>query len=206
MIDKHVLPELPYNYDALEPYIDAKTMEVHHGKHHQAYLDKFNLALEKHPELFRKPVEELLVNLNGVPEDIRTAVKNNGGGYYNHSLFWKFLSPMRQECSGSIAQALIDKFGSIDKFKEEFSNAALNRFGSGWAWLVVKEGELVITSTANQDCPLSEGATPILCLDVWEHAYYLKYMNKRADYISAFWNVVNWNKVDELYGKAVIKD
>ena len=189
------LPKLDYEYNALEPHIDARTMEIHHTKHHQGYVDKLNKALEG-SDLADKDVDEILKDLNSVPEDIQTAVRNNGGGHSNHSLFWKVLSPNGGgEPAGKLLEVINAKFGSFDKFKEEFSNAAGTRFGSGWAWLVVNDGELEIMSTANQDSPLSEGKTPILGLDVWEHAYYLNYQNKRPDYIAAFWNIVNWEEV-----------
>lgn len=195
----HTLPALPYAYDALEPHIDARTMEIHHTKHHQTYVDKLNAALSKYPELADKPLDELLKDLNAVPEDIRTAVKNHGGGHYNHSMFWKIMAPNAGgQPSGKLAEMITAKFGSFDKFKEEFNTAAANRFGSGWAWLSIdKTGALVVTSSANQDCPLSDGLKPILCLDVWEHAYYLKYQNRRPDYTSAWWNVVNWTEVEK---------
>lgn len=195
----HTLPALPYAYDALEPHIDARTMEIHHTKHHQTYIDKLNAALTKYPELADKPVEDLLKDLNAVPEDIRTAVKNHGGGHYNHSMFWKIMAPNAGgQPSGKLAEMITTKFGSFDKFKEEFNTAAANRFGSGWAWLSIdKAGALIITSSANQDCPLSEGLKPILGLDVWEHAYYLNYQNRRPDYMNAWWNVVNWSEVEK---------
>lgn len=194
------LPELPYSTNALEPYIDAKTMEIHHGKHHQAYIGKLNDALEKHPELKEKGINELLQNLDQVPEDIRTAVRNNGGGHVNHSLFWQLLSPDGGgEPGGELAAALKIEFGSFKKFQDEFTAAATSRFGSGWAWLCKDDGKLHICSTANQDTPLSDGHTPILGLDIWEHAYYLKYQNKRPDYIEAWWNVVNWDEVERRY-------
>lgn len=193
------LPKLEYSYDSLEPFIDAKTMEIHHSKHHKTYVDNLNKALEGHLEFQKKPVEDLIKNLNKIPEAIRNAVKNNGGGHYNHSLFWKLLKK-NVKMPKEIQKAIEERFGSIEKFKEEFKQAALTQFGSGWAWLVVdKNGNLVITKTANQDCPLSNGDFPILALDVWEHAYYLKYQNKRADYVDAFWNVVNWKLVEDLY-------
>ena len=196
----YTLPKLPYAYDALEPHIDAQTMEIHHTKHHQAYIDKLNGALEKYAELAEKPIEELLKNLDAVPEDIRTAVRNHGGGHYNHSLFWNFLTPEKNEPSTEIASAIADEFGSFDVFKEKFTEASLGRFGSGWAWLVKNpDHSLEIMSTANQDNPISEGKTALLGLDVWEHAYYLKYQNKRADYIQACWNVVNWTEVAKRY-------
>jgi Fe-Mn family superoxide dismutase len=194
------LPPLPYAYDALEPHIDARTMEIHHDKHHAGYTKKLNAAIEGKSDLESKSIEELLGNLNSVPEDIRTAVRNNGGGYANHSLFWTIMGPNGGgEPSGELAEAINSAFGSFESFKEQFANAATGRFGSGWAWLVVDNGNLTITSTPNQDTPLMEGKTPILGLDVWEHAYYLKYQNKRADYISAFWNVVDWSAVGERY-------
>ena len=195
---KHELPSLDYKYDALEPYIDAKTMEIHYVKHHQAYIDKLNSALEKHPNLQKKKVVDLLADLISVPEDIRAAVRNNGGGHVNHSLFWQLLKK-GAKLHGDIAEAIESEFGSFEEFKKKFGDAAMNRFGSGWAWLVVNNGELEVFSTVNQDSPLIDGKIPILGLDVWEHAYYLKYQNKRADYIAAFWNVVNWSKVNELY-------
>ncbi len=197
----HILPKLPYKYDALEPYIDAKTMEIHHTKHHQAYIDKLNAALEKYPDLQEKTVDELLKDINSVPEDIKTAVINHGGGHYNHSLFWQLLKK-DAKLEGEILKVIEKKFGSFDKFKEEFSNKAVTLFGSGWAWLVINNKEPEIVTTANQDCPISEGKIPILGLDVWEHAFYLRYLNKKADYITAWWNVVNWSRVNELYEKA----
>lgn len=194
------LPELPYAYDALEPHIDKETMEIHHTKHHNTYVTNVNNALEGHADLAAKSVEELISDLTAVPEDIRTAVRNNGGGHANHSLFWTLLSPNGGGApSGTLADAIDKKFGSLDTFKEEFANAAKTRFGSGWAWLVLDNGELAIMSTPNQDNPLMEGKTPLLGLDVWEHAYYLNYQNRRPDYISAFWNVVNWDEVQKLY-------
>lgn len=197
------LPELPYAYDALEPHIDKETMNIHHTKHHNTYVTKLNDALEGHDDLANKSIEDILANLDQVPENIRTAVRNNGGGHANHSLFWTLLSGNGGgEPSGALADDINKTFGSFDKFKEEFAQAATGRFGSGWAWLVVNNGNLEITSTPNQDTPISEGKTPILGLDVWEHAYYLKYQNKRPDYIAAFWNVVDWNKVESLYNEA----
>lgn len=197
------LPKLPYAYDALEPHIDAKTMEIHHTKHHNTYVTKLNDALKGNDELLSKSVEEVISNLDAVPENVRTAVRNNGGGHANHSLFWTILSPNGGGApSGELADAINQKFGSFEKFKEEFSAAAANRFGSGWAWLVVNNGELEVTSTPNQDSPLMEGKTPILGLDVWEHAYYLNYQNRRPDYIQAFWNVVNWDEVAKRYSAA----
>ncbi len=198
------LPKLPYAYDALEPHIDARTMEIHYTKHHQGYVNNANAALEKHAELSGKSVEDLLRDLASVPEDIRTAIRNNAGGHANHSLFWTIMKKGGGgKPSGDLA-AMIDKtFGGFDGFKEKFETAAKTRFGSGWAWLSVKKGgALVISSTANQDSPISEGLTPILGLDVWEHAYYLKYQNKRPDYVSAFWNVVNWDEVAKRFQAA----
>lgn len=196
------LPELDYAYDALEPHIDAKTMEIHHTKHHNAYVDNYNKAV-KDTDLENKDLEEVLKDLDSVPENIKTAVRNNGGGAWNHTLFWKLMGPDKGgKPEGELLKAIEDKFESFDNFKEEFGKAAAGRFGSGWAWLVVKNGELEITSTANQDTPISDGAKPVLGLDVWEHAYYLNYQNRRPDYIKAFWNVVNWDKVDGLYKEA----
>ncbi len=201
---KYELPKLPYSYDALEPYIDAKTMEIHHTKHHQAYVNNLNAALEKHPEIAEKPLEELLASLDKIPEDIRTAVRNHGGGHLNHSFFWKVMGPdVKKEPGAELASKITSAFGDIIKFKEEFTKAAGGVFGSGWAWLVIDEkGKLSISTTPNQDSPISKGEKPILGLDVWEHAYYLKYQNKRPDYITAFWNVVNWEAVEENFKKA----
>ncbi|MFX3674391.1 MAG: superoxide dismutase [Paenisporosarcina sp.] len=197
------LPQLPYAYDALEPHIDKETMNIHHTKHHNAYVTNLNNALEGQEDLLNKSVEELIANLDEVPESARTAVRNNGGGHANHSLFWKLLSADGGgNPSGSLAAAIDTKFGSFDSFKDEFAKAATTRFGSGWAWLIVKNGELEITSTPNQDSPIMDGNTPILGLDVWEHAYYLNYQNRRPDYIGAFWNVVNWNEVSKRYESA----
>ncbi|MDW0112261.1 MULTISPECIES: superoxide dismutase SodA [Sporosarcina] len=196
------LPELPYAYDALEPHIDKETMNIHHTKHHNTYVTNVNNALEGHADLASKSVEELISNMDAVPENIRTAVRNNGGGHANHSFFWKILSPNGGGApTGELAEAIDKKFGSFDAFKEEFAKAAATRFGSGWAWLVSNNGELEIMSTPNQDSPLMEGKTPILGLDVWEHAYYLNYQNRRPDYVSAFWNVVNWDEVAKNYQK-----
>jgi Fe-Mn family superoxide dismutase len=197
----HQLPELSYAYNALEPYIDAQTMEIHHTKHHQAYIDKLNAALEGHADLQNKSVEDLLRNLNAVPESIRTAVRNHGGGHFNHSFFWPMLRK-ETKFSGKIADAINSRFGGFDKFKDQFSNAAATLFGSGWAWLVWSNNELQIMATPNQDNPISQGKTPILGLDVWEHAYYLKYQNRRPEYISAFFNVINWDKVNEYFKAA----
>ena len=201
----HTLPDLPYAFNALEPHIDAKTMEIHHGKHHAGYVAKLNGAIEG-TDLADKSIEELLTNLKSVPEDKRGAVRNNGGGHYNHSLFWQILSPAGGAPSGDLAAAIDKAFGSVDGFKEKFSNAAATRFGSGWAWLCVKDGGLCVCSTPNQDNPIMDIAecsgAPILGLDVWEHAYYLNYQNRRPDYIAAFFNVINWDKVGELYAAA----
>ncbi len=192
----YTLPPLPYAYNALEPHIDTKTMEIHHTKHHQAYIDKLNAALQKHPELEKKNVEDLLKNLSAIPEDIRTAIRNHGGGHANHNLFWQVMGPGKGgQPQGKLAEEIVQVWGSFEKFKEAFSAAALGQFGSGWAWLVSENGKLSILATANQDSPLSQGKTPLLGLDVWEHAYYLRYMNKRADYVAAWWNVVNWDEV-----------
>lgn len=197
------LPELPYAYDALEPHIDKETMNIHHTKHHNTYVTNVNAALEGHEDLASKSVEELISDLNAVPKDIRTAVRNNGGGHANHSLFWQLLTPNGTGApSGALAEAIDSKFGSFDEFKTKFENAAKTRFGSGWAWLVVSNGELEVISTPNQDSPLMEGKTPILGVDVWEHAYYLKYQNKRPDYLAAFWNVVNWDEVSKRFEAA----
>lgn len=196
----YTLPELPYAYDALAPHIDKETMNIHHTKHHNTYVTNVNNALEGHDELLNLPVVELIANLDKVPEDKRTAVRNNGGGHSNHSLFWTILSPDGGgNPTGEVAKAIDKKFGSFDAFKEEFAKAATTRFGSGWAWLVLKDGEVEITSTPNQDSPYMDGNTPLLGLDVWEHAYYLNYQNRRPDYISAFWNVVNWDEVEKRY-------
>lgn len=197
------LPDLPYAYDALEPHIDARTMEIHHTKHHQAYITKANDALEGHSDLASKSIEDLMSDLSAVPENIRTAIRNNGGGHANHSLFWTVMSPNGGGTpSGELGDDINATFGSFDAFKEQFANAAATRFGSGWAWLSVDGGKLVVESTPNQDTPLSEGHTPILGLDVWEHAYYLNYQNKRPDYISAFFNVINWDEVAKRYAAA----
>lgn len=197
------LPELPYAYDALEPHIDKETMNIHHTKHHNTYVTNLNAAVEGKADLESKSIEELISNLDAVPEDIRTAVRNNGGGHANHSLFWTILCPNGGGApTGELADAIASKFGSFDQFKEEFANAAKTRFGSGWAWLVVNNGALEVTSTPNQDSPLMEGKTPILGLDVWEHAYYLNYQNRRPDYISAFFNVVKWDEVAKRYDAA----
>lgn len=195
------LPKLPYPYDSLEPYIDARTMEIHHSKHHAGYVNKVNAALEAFPDLISKPIEELLKDLDAIPEEIRTAVRNTGGGHANHVLFWENMAPGASEKPvGPLADAIVDSFGEFEAFKEKFSATAAGHFGSGWAWLVIDgSGGLKVLSSANQDTPLSEGMEPILTLDVWEHAYYLKYQNRRPDYITAWWNVVNWDQVTQLY-------
>ncbi|PYI50691.1 superoxide dismutase [Paenibacillus flagellatus] len=200
----HQLPPLPYANNALEPHIDAQTMEIHHDRHHNAYVTNLNAALDKHPELHDKSLEALISDLNAVPEDIRTAVRNNGGGHANHSLFWTTIGPNAGgQPTGALAAAIDSELGGFDKFKETFAAAGATRFGSGWAWLALgKDGKLKVYSLPNQDSPLMEGDTPLLGLDVWEHAYYLKYQNKRPDYIAAFWNVVNWNEVGKLYDAA----
>ena len=199
----HTLPALPYDFGALEPHIDAQTMQIHHGKHHQAYVNNLNAALDKHPELHKKTLEELLGNINAVPDDIRTAVRNNAGGHHNHSLFWAIMAPKGGgEPSGTLADALKKTFGDFAKFKEAITTAGTTRFGSGWAWLAAANGKLEVYSTANQDSPLMDGKTPILGLDVWEHAYYLKYQNRRPDYIGAWWNVVNWPAVQKRFDAA----
>jgi Fe-Mn family superoxide dismutase len=198
----HRLPALPYAYNALEPYFDEETMKIHHTKHHQTYVDKLNAALEGYGDLQKKSVENLIQDLNSVPEKIRTAVRNHGGGHANHSFFWPLLWK-EIDFEGEVAAAIKAKFGDYDTFKEKFTSAAALLFGSGWAWLVVNNGELEITTTPNQDSPLSQGQIPILGLDVWEHAYYLKYQNRRPEYIAAFFNVINWEKVDENYKAAI---
>lgn len=193
----YVLPELPYGYAALAPVIDERTMTIHHTKHHQGYVNKLNAALEGHPDLAAKPVEDLLRNLDALPESIRSAVRNNGGGHANHSLFWKVMKPAGESSkpTGKLAAAIDVNFGSLDKFQETFAKAGATHFGSGWAWLVVDGDKLEVMATANQDSPLSHGKTPILGLDVWEHAYYLNYQNRRTDYVDAFWEIVNWDQV-----------
>lgn len=193
----HSLPELGYTYDALEPHIDAKTMKIHHSKHHQTYIANLNAALEKYPELFEKSVEDLLINLEDIPESIRVAVRNGGGGHANHSLFWKIISPNKsKDPEERLASAIDSDFGSFENFQKEFTEKATKQFGSGWGWLCQDKGKkLVCTSTPNQDSPLSSGLTPLLGIDVWEHAYYLNYQNRRPDYIKAFWEIVNWEEV-----------
>ncbi|TCZ75904.1 superoxide dismutase [Paenibacillus albiflavus] len=199
----HQLPALPYANNALEPHIDETTMMIHHDRHHNAYVTNLNAALEGHADLQAKSIEDLIADLNAVPESIRTAVRNNGGGHANHSLFWEVIGPNAGgEPTGALAEAINNELGGFAKFKEDFAKAAATRFGSGWAWLSVKDGKLVVSSTPNQDSPIMEGVTPILGLDVWEHAYYLNYQNKRPDYIAAFWNVVNWTEVGKRYEAA----
>ena len=197
------LPDLPYGYDALEPHIDARTMEIHHSKHHNAYITNVNTALEGHADLASKAVEDLISDLDSVPEDIRGAVRNNGGGHANHSLFWTVLGAGGGQPSGDVASAIDSDLGGFDSFKEKFSTAGATRFGSGWAWLVAKDGKLNVMSTPNQDSPLMSGdGTPILGMDVWEHAYYLNYQNRRPDYMAAFFNVINWDEVGRRFGEA----
>jgi Fe-Mn family superoxide dismutase len=199
----HELPPLPYAFDALEPHVDARTMEIHHDKHHAAYVNNLNTALEAYPDLQKKPLADLLSDLNAVPEAIRPAVRNNGGGHFNHGLFWKWMaSKAGGEPAGALGKAIAQAFGGFAAFKEQFTKAAMGRFGSGWAWLVADaSGGLKVVSTANQDTPLADTMKPLLGLDVWEHAYYLKYQNRRADYVGAWWNVVNWAEVDTLFGQ-----
>jgi superoxide dismutase, Fe-Mn family len=203
---RHTLPALPYDFAALEPYIDTQTMQIHHGKHHQAYITNLNNALTKHPELQNKSVEELLRGINSVPEDIRTAVRNHGGGHHNHSLFWTIMAPAGKggggEPTGALAEAIKRTFGDFANFKEQLSGVATSQFGSGWGWLTVSKGKLEIAGRANQDSPLMDNKTPILGVDVWEHAYYLKYQNRRPDYVTAWWNVVNWREVGRRYDAA----
>lgn len=196
---KFELGNLPYAYNALEPYIDEETMHIHHDKHHQTYVNNLNAAVEKHPELFEMGVEDILKDLNNVPEDIRMAVRNNGGGHANHTFFWDSMTGEKTELEGLLKTKIEEAFGSVDNFKEAFAAAATSRFGSGWAWLVKNGDKLEVVSTPNQDTPISEGKTPLLALDVWEHAYYLKYRNVRPDYIKAFWNVVNWDMVTKRF-------
>jgi Fe-Mn family superoxide dismutase len=195
------LPKLPYEFNALEPHIDARTMEIHHDKHHQAYINNLNAAIEKHPELDNKSVEDLLKDLNAVPEDIRTAVRNNGGGHWNHSMFWEIMSPKGGgEPGGALADAIKKAFGDFASFQEKLAAAAVGQFGSGWGWLVKdSSGALSVLATPNQDNPMSNGRTPILGVDVWEHAYYLNYQNRRPDYVKAWWNVVNWDEVSKRF-------
>ena len=197
------LPPLPYDFGALEPHIDAQTMQIHHDKHHKAYVDNANKLLADQPELAKLPPEELLKNLDKAPEAIRTGLRNNVGGHVNHSLFWQMMSPKGGgKPSGDLAKAIEKNFNSFEDFQKQFTDAALKRFGSGWAWLISKNGKLAIVSTANQDSPISDGALPLLGVDVWEHAYYLKYQNRRPDYVSAWWDAVNWDFVNEQFKKA----
>ena len=198
----HQLPPLPYAFDALEPHIDAQTMQIHHGKHHQAYVTNLNAALEKYPELQSKGIEDLLRDINKVPEDIRPAVRNNGGGHMNHTAFWQWMAPKAGGApTGALADAIKAAFGSFDGFKEQFTKAGVTRFGSGWAWLIETNGKLSIESSANQDQPIMEGKKAVLGVDVWEHAYYLKYQNRRPDYLAAWWNTVNWSEVASRLGE-----
>jgi Fe-Mn family superoxide dismutase len=198
----HELPPLPYAYNALEPHIDEQTMRIHHDKHHGTYVTNLNTALEKHPELQSKSAEDLLRGINTVPEDIRTMVRNNGGGHVNHTMFWQIMGPNAGgQPTGALGEAIKSTFGGFDTFKEQLNKAAVGRFGSGWAWLVDAGGKLAIESTANQDNPMMEGKKPILGIDVWEHAYYLKYQNRRADYCGAWWNTVNWDAVAKRFSR-----
>ncbi len=201
-----ILPQLPYSYDALEPYIDAKTMEIHVTKHHQAYIDNLNKALVAYPDLQKLSLDDLLVGIESLPEAIKTTVKNNAGGHFNHSLFWQMMKPSGDMQQGLLTAEIQKKFGTFQAFKDQFENVAKTRFGSGWAWLVLNtKGDLEVVSTANQDAPLMVGSVPILGLDVWEHAYYLHYQNRRPDYIAAWWNVVNWEFVEERYRMVIGK-
>jgi Fe-Mn family superoxide dismutase len=196
------LPPLPYDFAALEPHIDAKTMEIHHGKHHQTYVNNLNAAIEKAPELAKKSLDDLLRNVSSLPEAVRTPIRNNGGGHWNHSMFWQIMAPKTGgEPGGKLGQAITSTFGDFAKFREQFSAAGVGRFGSGWAWLINTGGKLSITSTPNQDNPLMEGQKAIMGLDVWEHAYYLKYQNRRPDYIQAWWNVVNWKEIENRFSQ-----
>ncbi|MDO8560286.1 MAG: superoxide dismutase [bacterium] len=199
----HTLPKLPYAHAALEPYLDARTMEIHHGKHHQAYVDNLNKALEPYPKLQQLPLEELVAQLSTVPEAARTAVRNNGGGHLNHSWYWEWMAPKAAgKPDGKLAKAIEKEFGGFSAFQEQFTKAGMTRFGSGWAWLVIKDGKLSVLSTPNQDNPMTDGLTPLLGCDVWEHAYYLKYQNRRVDYLAAWWNVVNWENVAGRFATA----
>ncbi len=207
-MNKHILPELPYEYNALEPYISEEIMKLHHGKHHAAYVNNLNAALEKHPDLFEKTIAELLADIDSLPVDIRMAVRNNGGGHENHSMFWQIMAPAswqsetngNREPEGKIAEAIKKQFGGFEEFQQQFNDEGVKRFGSGWVWLVKNtEGQLQIISTANQDSPLTQGLTPILGNDVWEHAYYLQYKNVRADYLKVWWNLVNWPEVEKRW-------
>ena len=197
----HSVPPLPYDYNALEPHIDEQTMRIHHDKHHAAYVNNLNAALEKHPDLQNKSAEDLIKDINSVPDAIRTAVRNNGGGHVNHTMFWEIMGPGKGGArTGANGEAITSTFGDFEKFKTQLNDAGVKRFGSGWAWLIDAGGKLVIESTANQDSPLMEGKKPLLGLDVWEHAYYLKYQNRRPDYITAWWNVVNWDAINKRLG------
>jgi superoxide dismutase, Fe-Mn family len=197
------LPPLPYDFAALEPHIDARTMEIHHGKHHQTYVNNLNAAIEKAPELAKKSLDDLMRNVSSLPEAVRTPIRNNGGGHWNHSMFWQIMAPKAGgEPGGKLGQAITSTFGDFAKFREQFSAAGVGRFGSGWAWLITTGGKLSITSTPNQDNPLMEGQKAIMGLDVWEHAYYLKYQNRRPDYIQAWWNVVNWKEVEKRFSES----
>jgi superoxide dismutase, Fe-Mn family len=197
------LPPLPYDFAALEPHIDARTMEIHHGKHHQTYVNNLNAAIEKAPELAKKSLDDLLRNVSTLPEAVRTPIRNNGGGHWNHSMFWQIMAPKAGgEPGGKLGQAITSTFGDFAKFREQFSAAGVGRFGSGWAWLINTGGKLSITSTPNQDNPLMDGQKAIMGLDVWEHAYYLKYQNRRPDYITAWWNVVNWKEIEKRFSQA----
>jgi Fe-Mn family superoxide dismutase len=206
-VAEYTLPPLPYDYGALEPHISAKTMQFHHDKHHQAYVTNVNAALKDYPDLQGKPIEELLANLNAVPEAIRTAVRNNGGGHANHSMFWQIMKPNGGgEPTGALGQAIASELGGFASFKEALGKAGVGRFGSGWAWLIVgKDGKLAITSTPNQDTPIMEGLTPVMGVDVWEHAYYLDYQNRRPDYITSWWNTLNWEEIGRRYDAAKAK-
>jgi Fe-Mn family superoxide dismutase len=196
----HSLPPLPYDFTALEPHIDAQTMQIHHGKHHAAYVNNLNAALEKHPELQGKSVDDLVKGITSIPDDIKAAVRNNGGGHINHTMFWEIMGPGKGGApTGAIGEAITSTFGDFEKFKAQLNDAGVKRFGSGWAWLVDVGGKLVIESSANQDSPLMEGKKPILGVDVWEHAYYLKYQNRRPDYLAAWWNVVDWDAVNKRF-------
>jgi superoxide dismutase, Fe-Mn family len=196
------LPPLPYDFTALEPHIDAKTMEIHHGKHHQTYVNNLNAAIEKAPELAKKSLDDLMRGVNALPEAVRTPIRNNGGGHWNHSMFWQIMAPKAGgEPGGKLGQAITSTFGDFAKFREQFSAAGVGRFGSGWAWLINTGGKLSIISTPNQDNPLMDGQKTIMGLDVWEHAYYLKYQNRRPDYIQAWWNVVNWKEVEKRFSQ-----
>lgn len=202
-MQKHTLPELPYAYNALEPFIDEETMKIHHDKHHLAYVNNLNTALEKYPDLFSKSAEDLIIDLNSIPEDIRTSVKNNAGGHLNHTMFWHIMSPNSGgQPTGKLSEEINKTFGSFEEFQNKFNDTGLKRFGSGWVWLVLsKEGKLDIISTANQDNPMSDGHFTIMGNDVWEHAYYLKYKNMRADYLKAWWNVVSWQEIEKRFNE-----